>query len=226
MAPEIARFPVKCFYKGMVQNSQAVLKTKAIDANATPNIETWTSSADLVFECLPRYVFVNVLGSENADAQNGLANKAEATLAVAIAKHILHVPGVENDTTICLLTFYRKQSSLMHDLVRRQLPRSCETGQVQVHTVDSYQGCEADVVILSGVRTNRLGFLQDYRRINVAITRAKRRLFFLGSADLLMEAANSAAKGQCMRKLIADARQRDLILPEASLRRVLKPRSP
>jgi superfamily I DNA and/or RNA helicase len=140
MAPEIARFPVKCFYKDMVENAKAVFKTKAIDEKATPNIKAWASSADLAFECLPRYVFVNVLGSETPNAKNGLANKAEATLAVAVAKHILQVQGVKNDTSICLLTFYRKQCSLMHELVRHQLPNGCKTGQVQVHTVDSYQG--------------------------------------------------------------------------------------
>lgn len=202
---------------------KAVSKTKAIDEKAFASIEAWASGGNMTFECLPRYVFVDVLGKETHNAKDGLANKAEALLAVAIAQNILRVLDVKRDTSICLLTFYRKQCSLMHDLVRGQMQNCCKTGQVQVHTVDSFQGCEADVVILSGVRTSRLGFLHDYRRINVAITRAKRRLFFLGSSHLLLEAARNVSKGKYMRKLLADANQRDLVLPEASLRRVLKP---
>jgi superfamily I DNA and/or RNA helicase len=52
-----------------------------------------------------------------------------------------------------------------------------------VHTVDSFQGREADVVILSMVRdgTSGVGFWSDIRRVNVALTRARRRLIVLVS---------------------------------------------
>jgi AAA domain-containing protein len=63
-----------------------------------------------------------------------------------------------------------------------------------VGTVDSFQGSEADLVIVSLVRNNpraggaALGFLRDRRRINVALSRAKWQLVLVGSLDFLKEA--------------------------------------
>ncbi len=50
----------------------------------------------------------------------------------------------------------------------------------QIHTIDSFQGREADIVILSIVRTNTLGFWADRRRLCVALTRAKHALHIVG----------------------------------------------
>ena len=69
---------------------------------------------------------------------------------------------------------------------------------ILVNTVDGYQGQEADIVIFSCVRAEKsvvggarpngsrgLGFLTDIRRLNVAITRAKRSLWIIGHAQTL-----------------------------------------
>ncbi|MEX1191394.1 MAG: AAA domain-containing protein [Brumimicrobium sp.] len=59
---------------------------------------------------------------------------------------------------------------------------------IRVSTIDSFQGQEADVVILSLVRSNpdgNIGFLKDYRRMNVAMTRAKERLIVIGDSTTL-----------------------------------------
>lgn len=58
---------------------------------------------------------------------------------------------------------------------------------IDVNTVDGYQGKEKDIIILSTVRTRSIGFLTDQRRLNVAITRAKRCLVIIGSQRLLCE---------------------------------------
>lgn len=59
---------------------------------------------------------------------------------------------------------------------------------IRVSTIDSFQGQEADVVILSLVRSNpdgNIGFLKDYRRMNVAMTRAKQKLIVIGDSTTL-----------------------------------------
>jgi len=61
---------------------------------------------------------------------------------------------------------------------------------VEVNTVDSFQGREKDTIIISCVRASRnqesgIGFLNDYRRMNVAITRAKNFLWVVGHAKTL-----------------------------------------
>lgn len=57
--------------------------------------------------------------------------------------------------------------------------------QIRVSTIDSFQGQEEEIIIVSLVRSNEegtIGFLKDYRRMNVAITRAKEQLFVIGDS--------------------------------------------
>ncbi len=57
--------------------------------------------------------------------------------------------------------------------------------QLRISTIDSFQGQEKEIIILSLVRSNEegeIGFLKDYRRMNVAITRAKEQLFVIGDS--------------------------------------------
>lgn len=57
--------------------------------------------------------------------------------------------------------------------------------EMRISTIDSFQGQEKEIIILSLVRSNddnEIGFLKDYRRMNVAITRAKEKLFIIGDS--------------------------------------------
>jgi superfamily I DNA and/or RNA helicase len=59
---------------------------------------------------------------------------------------------------------------------------------IRTSTIDSYQGQEDEMIILSLVRSNQngtIGFLKDYRRMNVALTRAQRKLVVIGDSATL-----------------------------------------
>ena len=65
-------------------------------------------------------------------------------------------------------------------LAKERLPKD-----MRISTIDSFQGQEKQIIILSLVRSNddnEIGFLKDYRRMNVAITRAKEQLFVIGDS--------------------------------------------
>ncbi len=58
--------------------------------------------------------------------------------------------------------------------------------RVEVNTVDAFQGREKEVIILSLVRSNKegnIGFLRDIRRLNVSLSRAKRKLIIIGDSQ-------------------------------------------
>ena len=61
---------------------------------------------------------------------------------------------------------------------------------IEINTVDAYQGREKDIIIISTVRTEGLGFLNDYRRMNVAITRARHFLWVVGNSKALKNNEN------------------------------------
>jgi len=77
----------------------------------------------------------------------------------------------------CVRTFYRGQMLAARRLAegRPEGRELLKDGRIAMHTADSFQDSEAEVVILSCVRTRRLGFLEVFRRLNVAITRTRRR---------------------------------------------------
>jgi superfamily I DNA and/or RNA helicase len=59
---------------------------------------------------------------------------------------------------------------------------------IWIDTIDSFQGREADVIYLSLTRSNNkneIGFLKEYRRLNVALTRAKKKLIVVGDSATL-----------------------------------------
>ena len=75
-------------------------------------------------------------------------------------------------------------------------------GLRNVHTIDSFQGQEADAVVISVVRTDEIGFWADYRRVNVALTRARHCLRIVGSAHrwsgILASLRHDAATRKCI----------------------------
>jgi superfamily I DNA and/or RNA helicase len=59
---------------------------------------------------------------------------------------------------------------------------------IRISTIDSFQGQEKSIIILSLVRSNsdgQIGFLKDYRRMNVAMTRAKDQLYIIGDSSTI-----------------------------------------
>jgi len=84
-----------------------------------------------------------------------------------------------------------------------------ELNKIEVSTVDSFQGREKDIIIISCVRANghsrgsTIGFVADVRRINVSITRARHSLWIIGDATVLQKNVHWDA-------LITSAKERGL----------------
>jgi hypothetical protein len=136
----------------------------------------------------------------------GPFNLAEVEAVVQVVRNLIAVPhqtanGVEVPK-LAILSPYRAQvrelKARLQDesSLRRRLETFQSVGGTYVHTVDSFQGREADVVIVSLVRNNpshtvrrALGFLADARRMNVLLSRAQWRLFIVGCAEFIRHVA-------------------------------------
>ena len=125
-------------------------------------------------------LFINTSNIENNKENHlkdskSIINKAEAEIAVSVANDYL-TAGVSEDQ-VGIISPYADQVKL----IQQKTP-------VEVKTVDGFQGREKEVIIISTVRSNdngNIGFLSDLRRLNVAITRAKRKLIIIGNKDTL-----------------------------------------
>ena len=106
---------------------------------------------------------------QRTDNGSGVTNEEEAELVVSYAKDLLASGVDKND--IGIITPYNKQVFLLRDKLKGT--------EIDVSTVDGFQGYEREIIILSMVRSNlkkSIGFLDSYRRLNVAVTRAKSHL--------------------------------------------------
>lgn len=113
-------------------------------------------------------------------SKHSLTNPDEAALAERILRTLLEAYGKEIHS-VGVISPYKAQT----ELLQSQLESFQE---VSVHTVDGFQGQERDVILISLTRSNPegvIGFLADYRRMNVAMTRARRKLVVIGDSATL-----------------------------------------
>ncbi|KAJ1324900.1 DNA replication ATP-dependent helicase/nuclease Dna2 [Microdochium nivale] len=133
-------------------------------------------------EARVRFVNTDYLPSNREEAKgNRIVNPTEAQIVVQLVDSLVAV-GVPAGE-IGVMTHYRSQLSLLKHGLRNY------GNKIELHTADRFQGRDKEVVILSLVRSNEAcsigDLLKDWRRINVAFTRAKTKLLVVGSRQTL-----------------------------------------
>ncbi len=179
MHRRIMAFPSREFYAGRLEAHESVaehtLRELGFDETA--------AEADLRPALVPEdpVVFVDTAERDAGERQradsNSRENPAEAELASRMALGLLR--GGVPDHEIAVVSPYQDQV----DLLERLVPEDAD--DLEIRTVDGFQGREKEAVVLSLVRSNaddEIGFLKDLRRLNVAITRPRRKLIVVGDA--------------------------------------------
>ena len=177
MNDKIMRFSSEWFYHGMLQSAPEVKYRGILDFDIP--IE-WINTETM--DCNEEFIGENY----------GRINKPEAELSVGQLKDYVNRIGkdrfLEERIDVGLISPYKAQVQYLRQLIKRDAFFKPFRSLITVNTVDGFQGQERDVIIISLVRANeegQIGFLNDLRRMNVAITRARMKLIILGDASTL-----------------------------------------
>lgn len=133
---------------------------------------------DSLLSSAQHITFIDTAGSgfneEHGEDGSSLKNEGE----LRVLQKLLETGDIDI-TKAAFISPYAGQVAAARDLLPKQLRTS---------TIDSFQGQEQHTIIISLVRSNDdgiIGFLKDYRRMNVALTRAKEQLYIIGDSATL-----------------------------------------
>lgn len=177
MHPEIRTFPSNEFYKSKLEDGS--------------DVELQTMRDWHKFRCFGPFCFLDIHeGKESrpSGTVGSLVNEDEIEFALLMYhKLITKYSELKSSSQFAIISPYADQVKL----IKKQFQETFGVESkkvVDIGTVDGFQGREKDVVIFSCVRANKkgsIGFLSDFRRMNVGITRAKSSVLVIGSASTL-----------------------------------------
>ncbi|MBQ8190211.1 MAG: AAA family ATPase [Bacteroidaceae bacterium] len=177
MNEDIMRFSSDWFYGGSLQAAPEVKYRGILDYD-TPMV--WINTEGM--DCNEEFVGESF----------GRINKAEARLTLEQLQTYITRIGkqriLEERIDFGVISPYKAQVQYLRQSIRREPFFKPFHHLISINTVDGFQGQERDVIVISLVRANeegQIGFLNDLRRMNVAITRARMKLIILGDASTL-----------------------------------------
>ncbi|TFK37679.1 P-loop containing nucleoside triphosphate hydrolase protein [Crucibulum laeve] len=208
MHPEISRFPSSEFYN-------YTLRDGTIDAQGNiPSRLLPPSSQHLLVDAesgkRPSVIFLDHTGSESNKDRSKININEAYIVASVVEDLLLHNPHLRGED-IGIIAPYVAQISLLtrlfntdakHRVRTREVLgdlRAMQLANIEIKTVDGFEGREKEVIIFSTVRNNDggyIGFLADRRRLNVGLTRAKRGLFVVGNIGTLKAGKMGRGKGE------------------------------
>ena len=170
MHPSIASFPSTQFYDGRLRSGVSEEQRKAPAGFAWPNVKK-----PVAFLTTPN-------SAQEMSKASSKLNDFEAGKVRQVIQDLLAVGDI-TDNEIGVITPYKAQLKLITDKMKG-------LANVSVRTVDGFQGQERDLIVFSAVRCNEhgfVGFLDDAKRMNVLLTRARKGLIVIGNKQTLQE---------------------------------------
>lgn len=177
MHEAIMQFPSDWFYHGKLEAAPEVRHRGILDFDTPMN---WIDTSGMDFH------------EEFVGESFGRINKEEANLLLQELETYINRIGkeriLEERIDFGLISPYKAQVQYLKSKIKGSSFLRPFRSLITVNTVDGFQGQERDVIFISLVRANedgQIGFLNDLRRMNVAITRARMKLVILGDAATL-----------------------------------------
>ncbi|XOO20557.1 AAA domain-containing protein [Edwardsiella ictaluri] len=188
MAPAIGDIISHCFYDGTL-------------ATGRPPAPEWMSSLPTPWDRTVSWIDTSDSKVLETNISKGIANEVEVNLLCSLLRQLVDDEQAmlqlrqwnDADTTpaIGIITGYRKQVELLQKRLESESWAAPIRSMMKVDTIDSYQGSENRIILLSLVRHNaeqKGGFMTDNARVNVALSRAKERLLIIGAGSMWQQA--------------------------------------
>lgn len=180
MNENIMAFSNEQFYDGILTADESVQEHTLEDFQLDVNV--YDNNLIEVLNLHEPVVFVDTAGRDASErireGSTSKENPEEALLVAQMADNLLR-SGLQPED-IAVISPYKDQVDL--------LDRKIGTENLEIKSVDGFQGREKEVVIISLTRSNKkntIGFLEDVRRLNVSLTRAKRKLIVIGDSETI-----------------------------------------
>ncbi|XP_057328855.1 probable helicase senataxin isoform X2 [Microplitis mediator] len=190
MVEAISQWPNQYFYKGAIKNAASV---------GSSNFHNY-----------------RVLNHSYSQSFNGESNENEAKLVLQLVRilkndEVINYPKTNKEMSIGIITPYQQQRTLLMKHLQN------ENNKIEINTVDSFQGSECDIIIMSCVKSKGIGFVKDPNRLNVSLTRAKHTLILCGNF-------RTFRRNKMWQNLLNDAESRGLYydIPEKKNVQIMK----
>ena len=170
MNADIMEFSNRKFYDGKLMAHETVIGRKLKIPEMNNDSIEFIDTAGCGFE-------------EIQDAEtHSLFNEGEVKVLIKHLEEWKEVLIGERVPSIAIISPYRQQVRKIEEALKE---KGGQFNSIKTNTVDAFQGQERDIIYISLVRSNNngdIGFLKDYRRMNVAMTRAKKKLVIIGDS--------------------------------------------
>lgn len=177
MHPELSKFPSNVFYEGSLQNGLGIVD------RPVNKLFPWPTNG------VP-FMFLNSVGVEEISASGtSYLNRTESNAIEHLMLFLLD-SKIEPQQVGIITPYKGQRSYVLSQLMKSSLLAKFKHfyKELEIASVDGFQGREKDYIIISCVRSNEstgIGFLTDPRRMNVSITRAKYGMILVGNAKVL-----------------------------------------
>ncbi|CAJ1935953.1 unnamed protein product [Sphenostylis stenocarpa] len=195
MHPEIRSFPSREFYGDSLLDGDEV-KSRTIRA--------WHD-----YRCFGPFCFFDIHEGKEArpSGSGSWINVEEVDFVLFLYQKLISLyPALKSGNQVAIISPYSQQVKLFQKRFEETFGMSAEK-VVDICTVDGCQGREKDIAIFSCVRASKdkgIGFVEDKRRMNVGITRAKSAVLVVGSASTLR-------RSEQWKKLVESAEKRNCL---------------
>ena len=243
MPRQIGNIISRFFYEGKLKNPDATIM-KSYDNDKfhglkfkKQTVKILDTQSNTEIEVPISLVMISTSACDNPHDNNNLLERNNDCNRKVIEEilselNILYKDNSKKDKplTIGIIAGYRGQVKLLHEKINLSQYKNFEIinkeerpeSLIEINTVDKFQGAERDIIIYDIVKSSKgasnIGFLDDYRRINVALSRVKRLLIIVGDSEYILKRATlnpeSKFKDFKLKEIVKELNKQGVIVNE------------